>query len=64
MVFVNNKVFAKVWKTDVKEKYTDLQKDYILLTQKQTFTATENEDEDEEKSTELEDIINEVIGGK
>ena len=24
MVFVNNKVFAKVWKTDVKEKYTDL----------------------------------------
>ena len=24
MVFVNNKIFAKVWKTDVKEKYTDL----------------------------------------
>ena len=25
MVFVNNKVFAKVWKTDVKEKYTDVE---------------------------------------
>ena len=24
MVFVNNKVFAKVWNVDVKEKYTDL----------------------------------------
>ncbi len=24
MVFVTNKIFAKVWKMDVKEKYTDL----------------------------------------
>ena len=24
MVFVNNKIFAKVWNVDVKEKYTDL----------------------------------------
>ena len=24
MVFVTNKIFAKVWKTDVKKKYTDL----------------------------------------
>ena len=24
MIFVNNKIFAKVWNVDVKEKYTDL----------------------------------------
>lgn len=49
-----------------KDKYIDLQKDYIKLTKNQIFKTGEDDGKDNgsEKSADLEDIINEVIGGK